>query len=138
MTLNAWVAALRRSIFEDLLAGRPPSTGDFSEETLKEGRAKGSPQMGAVSFEPHLVRMEFIFSDPLSSATVLVVTSLPPERIVFLPVPEWVVESIWQGEVTGSHHFESDANRLIEAFAAGLEPGANERWFGPMPARRRE
>jgi hypothetical protein len=139
VNLNAWVAALRRRILDDLVAGRPPSEGAFDEEILKEGRAKGRPpQMGAVTFEPGLVRMEFIFSDALSSATVLTVTAVPPERIVFLPVPEWVIETIWQGEVSGSHHFESDARRLVETFAAELESEANERWFGPQPARRRE
>lgn len=138
MNLNAWVAGLRRRILADLVAGQAPSEGEYDEETLKEGRAKGRPLMGAVTFEPALVRMEFIFSDALSSATVLTVASVPPERIVFLPVPEWVIETIWQGEVSGSHHFESDARRLLGAFATEIEPAANARWFEAQPARRRE
>lgn len=138
MNLNAWVASMRRRILDDLVAGRPPSAGEYDEEVLKEGRAKGTPLMGAVTFEPALVRMEFIFSDALSSATVLTVSSVPPERIVFLPVPEWVIETIWQGEVSGSHHFESDAQRLLEVFAAEMQPGANAKWFEPQQARRRE
>lgn len=82
--------------------------------------------------------LEFIYSDPASSAMILTVTLEPPERIVFLPVPDWVVESIWQGEVTGSAHFESDAIRLVQAFEQELREEANARWFEPQPPKRRE
>ena len=61
----------------------------------------------------------------------------PPERIVRMPVPEWVVESVWQGEVDGSYHFESHAYALLEAFTASLDPEENARRFkGRMPTGR--
>lgn len=138
MNLNAWLAQKRRGILESLTAGQPPAEGEFSEEVLVEGRVKGAPQMGAVRLEPRRVMLEFIYSDPASSATILTVTLEPPERVVFLPVPDWVVESIWQGEVTGSAHFESDAMRLVQAFEQELREEANARWFEPQPPKRRE
>jgi len=55
-----------------------------------------------------------------------------------LPVPEWVVESIWQGDVAGSFHFERDAKRLLASFEQELEPDDNQKYFGPQMAKRRE
>ena len=138
VNLNAWQGEKRRKLFDDLVNGREPSEGSFSLDALKEGRAKGKPQMGSVRYEPDQVVVEFIYSDSTSSATVFTVTLTPPERIVFLPVPSWVIESIWQGEIAGSHHFESDARRLLREFEADLEPEANKKLFGPQPAKRRE
>ena len=138
MNLNQYVANIRKRIFEDLLAGRPPSEGDFSEQVLKQARTKGTPQLGSTRFEPYAVVCEYIYPETAEAATVLTVRLTPPERIVFLPVPDWVVESIWQGEVSGSCQFESDAERLVAEFRAQLAEGANERWFGPQPAKRRE
>ena len=45
MTLNAYAAERRLRIFEELKAGQPPSEGEFDELLLKEGRAKGQPQI---------------------------------------------------------------------------------------------
>ena len=42
-------------------------------------------------------------------------------------------ESIWQGEVSGSYHFESEARRLLENFKSGLEPEPNAQTFGVKP-----
>ena len=57
---------------------------------------------------------------------------------MFLPVPDWVIESIWQGEISGSYHFESDAKALVEAFQAELSAENNPKWFLPQAAKRRE
>jgi hypothetical protein len=138
MKLNAWVAEKKRQIFEDLRLGHPPRAGEFDQDLLNEARAKGQPQMGTVRFEPNRVMLEFIYSDPASSATVVTVVLAPPQRIVFLPVPGWVIESIWQGDIDGSHHFESDARDLVAEFVAQLEPETNAPLFGPQPAKRRE
>ncbi|HRJ26020.1 MAG TPA: hypothetical protein PLO61_00745 [Fimbriimonadaceae bacterium] len=138
MPLNTYVAELRRSIHAELVAGAEPSVGSFSSEALAEARVKGRPQMGSASFRPHQIQLEFIYHDPLSAATVFVVTVDAPERIVFLPVPGWVVESIWQGEIDGSYHFESDAVRLVDEYRQGLDAEGNAAWFEKRMAKRRE
>lgn len=138
MALNTFVAEKRLALFEALQAGLDPSEGDYDADLLREARLKGSPQLGATRYSPDRVVVEFIYPDP-QGATALVAVSLSvPERIVFLPVPEWVVEAIWQGEVDGSYHFESDARALLQSLEADLAPEANLKWFGPRPAKRRE
>ncbi|MBN9502607.1 MAG: hypothetical protein BGO01_17595 [Armatimonadetes bacterium 55-13] len=138
MTLNAYAAAKRLAIFDELQAGHEPSEGLFDHAILEEGRVKGHPQMGTTTYEPNCISLEFIYPDPSTSATVLSVKLTPPERIVFLPVPEWVVESIWQGEISGSFHFESDAQKLYEALGSEITAENNKKWFGPQMAKRRE
>jgi len=138
MTLTHYVAERKLEVFAELRSGREPSGGTFDAARLREARTKGEPQIGATRYAPDHVVLEFIFSDPRGVATILPVTIPVPERIVFLPVPEWVVESIWQGEIDGSYVWESDAERLVTEFQAGLVPTANLAWFGPREARRRE
>ena len=138
MPLNAYVAERRRRIFDALTAGQPPPEGSYDESILAEGRAKGTPQMGATIFKPDALLLEFIYPAEGGASTILTVSLSLPERVVFLPVPPWVVESIWQGEIDGSYHFESDARRLVTAFGEELEPARNAVWFGPRPGKRRE
>lgn len=138
MKLNQFAASKRLAIFDELVSGREPSEGEFDAQVLKEAKSKGSPQVGTTRYAPHALTFEYIYPDPTSTATVLSVTVTPPERIVMLPVPDWVVESIWQGEIAGSYHFESDARAHLDAFLAELEPDANLKWFGPQPAKRRD
>lgn len=138
MQLNEYTAQKKRAVFEDLLAGREPAEGAFDAKVLAEARVKGKPQMGTTVYHPDAIELQFIYSDPKSSATVLRVTVPSPERIVFLPVPGWVIESIWQGEISGSYHFERDAEELVKAFGELLEPDANRALFGPKPPTRRE
>jgi len=138
LNLTAYAATKKRQIFDDLFAGNLPQEGEFSETTLKEGLAKGRPQMGATIFFPNKIALEFIYSDPRTSATILTVELDSPERIVMMPVPSWVRETIWQGEISGSHHFESEANKLLEEFTQICEPGNNDEFFGPQAATRRE
>ena len=125
-------------LFDDLLHGRDPSAGEYSFETLKEAKSKGKPQMGTTRFEPDCVVLEFIYPDQLTTATVLSVKLKAPERILFMPVPGWVVESIWQGEIDGSYHFESEAATLLADYARMLEAESNGQWFGPRQPTRRE
>lgn len=126
------------AIFEELKAGLAPSKGSFDPTVLKEARAKTGPQVGTTRYEPSCIHFEYIYSDPKTTASIVTVTVESPERIVFLPVPEWVIESIWQGEISGSYHFESDSRRLVEGFKSQLEPDRNLLLFGPQPAKRRE
>ena len=76
------------------------------------------------------MRFEFIYSSKGASSTVFQVEVDAPERIVYMPVPSWVIESIWQGEINGSFHFESDARELIDQFTASLQTEANASIFG--------
>lgn len=138
MNLNAYAAEKRLALLEDLKKGLPPREGEFSEVLFKEGKVKGQPQMGTTLYHPSSIVFEFIYPDPHTTATVLSVRLPSPERIVFLPVPEWVVETIWQGEIDGSFHFESEALALMAGLQAELEPSANEKWFGKRDAKRRE
>ena len=138
MRLNQFAAEKRLAIFEELKAGKEPTIGVFDAGLLKEARVKGTPQMGTTRFEPHVIHFEFIYPDPKTTATIVTITLDSPDRIVMLPVPEWVVESIWPGEISGSFHFESDANHLVREFLQGLQPNENIALFGPQPAKRRE
>ena len=138
MTLNEYAAGLRRRIFEELSAGREPSVGRFDAAVLSDARAKGAPQVGATRYLPTAIVFEFAYPERAGSTIILSVEVDAPERIVFLPVPEGVVESIWQGDVDGSHQFESQARDMVDRFSAGLSPEANLVWFGPRSPKRRE
>lgn len=138
MSLNQYASTRRLAIFEDLSLGREPREGEFDAGILKEGRTKGAPQMGTTRFTPDQIIFEFIYPRSGEIATILAVTLKAPERIVFMPVPAWVVENIWQGDVDGTHQFESDARALLDDFAADMEPGPNQKWFGPRMPKRRE
>ena len=131
MNLNAFAAEKRLELFEDLKAGRTPREGEYDEATLRDARVKGQPQLGATHYEPESIFLEFIYPEPKSYSAVLTVRIPSPERIVFLPVPEWVVESIWQGEISGSFQFESDAERMVADLHHQLAPQANAELFGP-------
>ncbi|MBS1706858.1 MAG: hypothetical protein JST40_13405 [Armatimonadetes bacterium] len=138
MNLNEYVAKTKREIFEALSAGLEPSLGTYDAAILKEVRSKGSPRMGVTVYSPDSLTHEFIYTDGPGSSVILPVTIPAPERIVFLPVPRWVVENIWQGNVDGSFQFESDAIKLLKEFERELEPQNNPKWFGPRASTRRE
>ncbi|HMS54601.1 MAG TPA: hypothetical protein PKA27_04305 [Fimbriimonadaceae bacterium] len=137
MNLGAFAADQKQRIFDDLKAGQPPHQGRFDETLFREAKDVGSPQMGATRFAPRSITHEFIYHVP-GKSIVLTVEVETSERIVFLPVPEWVIENIWQGNIDGSHHFERDAYRLLESFRTEIEPDQNQKWFGPQVAKRRE
>jgi len=137
MSLNQFAAETRLRIFEELKMGFVPSVGEYSEQLLRDARSKGQPQLGATRYEPQSLLIEFIYPAVGTSATVVTVKVPSPERIVFMPVPSWVVESIWQGDIDGSYHFESEANKLLADFNAQLAPEANTILFGPKTPTRR-
>jgi hypothetical protein len=138
MNLNAFAAEKRMALYEDLRKGLPPHEGEYSDALFKEGKVKGQPQMGTTRYEPHALVFEFIYPDPQTSATVLSVRLVSPERIVFLPVPDWVVETIWQGDIDGSFHFETEALELVAGLQAEMGTDANLKWFGKREPKRRE
>jgi len=138
MTLNEWAARKRLALYEELRAGLLPSEGAYDMDALAQARAKGQPQMGTTRYEPEAAIFEFIYPDPLGTPAILSVRFTPPERIVFLPVPSWVVENIWQGDISGTHHFEGEAMRPVEELRTQLSQEGNLRWFDKQDAKRRE
>ncbi len=138
MTLNAYAAQKRLAILDELKRGQPPTEGVFDAAVFAEGKVKGDPQMGSTRYEPNGIFVEFIYPDPKTTSTILTVRLDSPERIVFLPVPSWVTENIWQGDISGTFHFESEARRLYEELGLEIEGDANLKWFGPQMAKRRE
>lgn len=135
MTLAEFVAKHKRETFDQLRAGENPSQGEFDEALLAEGRTKGEVRMGPAVLSPQAIELQFLYgtADP----TILVVRIAPPERIVFLPVPDWVIANVWQGEVLGSPHFESDAAKMLAAFQDRLEPERNiEEFNDSLPIGR--
>ena len=138
MKLKEFIATNRKSVHEDLLAGLEPKIGAFDVESLKEARTKGTPQLGAVLLEPHKIRLEFIFPAPQANTSIFTVTIDTPERIVFMPVPSWVIESIWQGEIDGSYWFDSEARCHLRAFEELLNEPANADLCGERRTKRKE
>lgn len=129
MNLTEFVAENKRQVYEDLVSGRAPRAGKYDKTRLAQLRAKGAPQMGTTEFEPDSIHLEFIYMSEGVSEGVLSIELQPPERIVFMPVPKWVVEEVWQGEVGGSYHFESDAEKLLEQFSKLLSKSDNKEHF---------
>lgn len=138
MGLNAYAATLKRQIHERLCGGVPPESGDFDEAAFRELRDFGAPQVGATLFEPDAILFEFIYADAPGGPRIFAVRVPSPERIVFLPVPSWVIEEIWQGEIDGRFEFYSEAVALIDELRKELDETANAKWFGPRPPKRRE
>ena len=122
-------ALLRGQILEDLEAKKAPRIGEFEPETLKRAFTKGTVQMGAQKFAPNGCFFEFIFPDPSEGTVVLTVFVPLEERIVYLPVPQWVKQNIWQGDVSGSYHFESHAVKLLKQLEEQLTPEGNAALF---------
>jgi len=138
MNLNQYAAEKRLALLDDLRKGLPPREGTYDADVLKDAKTKGTPQMGTTRYTPSEIVFEFIYPDPHGTAIVFEVTQTPPERIVFMPVPAWVIENIWQGDISDTHHFEPDAMRLVEELGAELSPNANLKWFERQSAKRRE
>lgn len=138
MNLNEYSAKKRREILDDLLAGRDPREGTWDAGVLAEAKMKSRPQMGPLVFFPEHLELQFLYSDGQGGSLVFVVRLESPHRIVQMPVPSWVIENVWQGEVSGSFHFEADAMSLLEAFKTELEPAANVKHFKPRERTTRE
>jgi hypothetical protein len=138
MKLSEFVSEKRRDIYEALSAGRAPVTGLFDEALFREAKDRGQPQMGPVSYQPQHVSFDFIYLATAASTMVLTVQVDAPDLIVYMAVPSWVVEQIWQGDVQGSYHFAREAQELLAAFAVTLAPEANALAFGPSPSFKRQ
>lgn len=138
MTLNEYSAKKRREILDDLLAGRDPREGAWDAVLLAEAKMKSRPQLGPLVFFPQHFDMQFLYSDPQGGSLVLTVRLESPHRIVQMPVPAWVVENVWQGDISGSFHFEPDAYALLDAFKAELQPEANVKHFEARTRTTRE
>lgn len=129
MNLRDWTSEQRAALFAALERGDDPPFGEYDLNLLKEAKRADRPQMGTTTYSPDAVSFEFIFHGSI----VFEVRVETPQRIVFLPVPEWVVESIWQGEISGSFHFESDVMLLLEKFERSTSPEENKALFNQRP-----
>ena len=129
MTLPEFVAGQKEAIFDELNAGQLPSIGEFDEAIISELLPIAEVRMGTAVMGQSSIGFEFIFNKNSGESVVQTVTVNTPERVVFMPVPEWVVESIWQGEISGSYHFESHAKELVERLKASLEEDKNLALF---------
>jgi len=136
--LNVFVAEKKRKLFEELRRGEFPSEGEYSQETVIAGREKGDVQIGTTRYAPDHLILEFTYADPLGASLILPIKIIPPERIVFLPVPAWVIETIWQGEISGRYTFESEARQYLAQLEAQIEPQANLALFAPPGPKRKD
>lgn len=138
MTLREFVRDQIQTIFEALKAGGAPPIGEYDPTQLKECQRRAYPQVGATNFQPDAVILEFIYQDPSLGPAVLSVRVPAPEPIVYMPVPDWVIEDVWQGDVTGSFRFLSEAERLLTAFRDQVFTEQNRAYFekADLPKRR--
>ncbi|MCS7208705.1 MAG: hypothetical protein NZ874_03955 [Fimbriimonadales bacterium] len=138
MTLREFVRDQIRAVFDALKAGNAPPVGEYDPATLRECQRRASPQVGATRFLPDAVILEFIFQDASLGPAVLSVRIPAPEPIVYMPVPDWVIEDVWQGDVTGSFRFRSEAERLLQAFSEQVFTERNRVFFekADLPKRR--
>jgi hypothetical protein len=136
--LSVFAAGQKRDIFDALRRGEMPPVGHFDEEIWRLGKEKAEVQMGTTLFLPGKITYEYIYQDPNGAHLVLSVVVDPPERIVFMPVPKWVVENIWQGEVNGSFVFASEARVLMEELEVSLSAERNLLLFAPPGPKRKD
>ncbi len=138
MTLREFVREQIETTFAALKAGNPPPIGEYDPAALRECLRRAQTQVGASQFLPDAVVLEFIFQDASLGPAVLSVRIPAPEPIVYMPVPDWVVEDVWQGDVTGSFRFLSEAERLLEAFRQQVFTERNRAYFEKpdLPRRR--
>lgn len=129
MHLNSYVAQKKIEILQSLQANQPPAEGEYDHANWQEAKDLGSPQVGTARFSPDTIYLEYIYANPGASNLLFTVQLTPPERIVFMPVPDWVVETIWEGEIDGSYRFESEAQSLLESLTSELEEEKNKKWF---------
>ena len=129
MTLREFVAQHKQSLLADLEDGRIPEVGRCDEESLAEALKLSTVRVGKAEIRPNEVSFEFILTKAGGESTVHSIVVDTPERVVFMPVPSWVVETIWQGEISGSHQFESDAQKLVEQLQESLTPEQTAELF---------
>lgn len=139
MTLTEFTATRKRDVYERILDSREmPESVRVDGAKLKAARESKSVQLGSTNYSPDMIHFELIYQDHQGQPAILSVAMDAPSRIVYMPVPGWVVENIWQGDVSGSYHFESDALAMVQQLQRQLEPEANAALFGPQAPKRRE
>lgn len=128
MTLGQFIADCKIRLLAELESRVEPSFGTYDVHQWPGSSRVKQVQIGSATPFPHNVEFEFILT--LEEGSEVFTISVPaPERIVYMPVPEWVLISVWQGEVSGSYHFESDATRMTDRYVALLTSGTNESEF---------
>lgn len=139
MNLREFAGERQRIIFEALQRGQEPPIGTYDEDTLKECRRRTQVQTGTTRYRPDRLLFEFIFYEQSLGPAVLTVEVAAPEPLVYMPVPDWVIEDVWQGEVTGTFRFESEARELLNVFSETLFSEANQAYFADrQPPKNRE
>ncbi len=138
MTLREFVRDQIQAIFEALKAGGAPPIGEYDPAQLKECQRRSYPQVGTTNFQPDAIVLEFIYQDASLGPAVLSVRVPAPEPIVYMPVPDWVIEDVWQGDITGSFRFQSEAEQLLTAFREQVFTERNRAYFekSDIPKRR--
>ncbi|MGQ9488369.1 MAG: hypothetical protein ACUVTY_09695 [Armatimonadota bacterium] len=139
MTLREFVNATRKQVLDALQHKQPPPIGHFDPKRFEEAVQMREVQMGGTRYTPHSVILEFVFlHDNPGAPLILCVEVDTPEPVVFMPVPEWVQEDVWQGEVKGTFRFRSEAEHLIEAFRHLVLEYENPHYFEERPTPRPE
>ena len=139
MTLREFTHTTRKQILDALQHKKAPPIGHFDRKVFEEAVQLREVQLGSAHYTPHSVILEFIFlRDQPGTPLILSVEVDTPEPVVFMPVPEWVQEDVWQGEVKGTFRLRSEAERLMEAFRHHVLEEENRHYFEQRSAPRRE
>jgi len=139
MTLREFTNTTRKQVFEALQHKTPPPIGHFDLKTFEEAIQLRQVQMGGAHYTPHSVVLEFVFlHDSPGAPLILSVEVETPEPVVYMPVPEWVQEDVWQGEVKGTFRLRSEAERMLSDFRHHVLECDNPHYFDERPAPRRE
>ncbi|MCS6949110.1 MAG: hypothetical protein NZ520_01480 [bacterium] len=139
MTLREFTNAARKQILEALQHKQPPPIGHFDRKAFEEAMQMREVQMGSAHYTPRSVVLEFVFwHDTPGAPLILSVEVETPEPVVFLPVPDWVQQDVWQGEVKGTFRLRSEAEQMLETFRRHVLEGENLHYFEERPAPRRE
>ncbi len=133
MTLREFVRSQMQAVFEALQQRQPPPVGEYDEQTLKECFRRATVQTGTTHYRPDSIILEFIFLEPSLGPAILCVRIPAPEPIVYMPVPDWVIQDVWQGEVTGSFRFASEAEALLKKFHNQVFSETNALHFDERP-----
>lgn len=133
MTLRKFVRNNLQTIFEALQKRQLPPVGEYDAQTLKECFRRATVQTGTTHYQPDCILLEFIFSEPNLGPAVLSVRIPAPEPIVYMPVPDWVIQDVWQGEVTGSFRFASEAETLLKKLHNQIFAETNALYFDERP-----
>jgi len=133
MTLREFVREQIQQIYEALRQGQAPPIGEYDPATLKECMRRATVQIGTTHYHPDSILLEFIFTEPSQGPAILTVRVPAPEPIVYMPVPDWVIEDVWQGEVTGTYRFASEAQVLLKKLHNQIFSETNILYFEERP-----